>query len=158
MVLFTNHSDLKETYHRTSKAFQKMKRLLLAQGMEYSRSELRQRLISTGNATLLGADSFWTGVDVLEPLCLKSLSHDFLSKIPIIRSTKPVVNISKSQGGRPFSEMVIPDALIKFRQGIGRLIRKQSDSGNLIILDSNSAKTLWVPFYSSTPHQKVYAI
>ena len=132
-----------------------MKRLLLAQGMEYSRSELRQRLISTGNATLLGADSFWTGVDVPGT----ALSQVIITRLPFENPHHPINEARseyiQSQGGRPFSEMVIPEALIKFRQGIGRLIRKQSDSGNLIILDSRIVqKPYGSHFIQALPHQK----
>ena len=67
LVLFTSHTDLKETYHRTRGFFEKMKRPLFAQGIEFSRSQLRQQLVSSGSATLLGADSFWTGVDIPGP-------------------------------------------------------------------------------------------
>ena len=108
LVLFTSHTDLKETYHRTRGFFEKMKRPLFAQGIEFSRSQLRQQLVSSGNATLLGADSFWTGVDIPGP----ALSQVIITRLPFENPNHPINEARseqiQSQGRRPFSEMVIP--------------------------------------------------
>ena len=107
-----------------------------------------------GNATLLGADSFWTGVDIPGP----ALSQVIITRLPFENPNHPINEARseqiQSQGGRPFSEMVIPDALIKFRQGIGRLIRQRNDSGNLVILDSRMLqKHYGSHFIQALPHQ-----
>lgn len=154
LVLFTSHTDLKETYHRTRGFFEKLKRPLFAQGIEFSRSQLRQQLVSSGNATLFGADSFWTGVDIPGP----ALSQVIITRLPFENPNHPINEARseqiQSQGRRPFSEMVIPDALIKFRQGIGRLIRQRNDSGNLVILDSRMLqKHYGSHFIQALPHQ-----
>lgn len=154
LVLFTSHADLKETYQRARGFFHKIKRPLFAQGIDYSRSELRQRLLAAGNATLLGADSFWTGVDIPGP----ALSQVIITRLPFENPNHPINEARsehiKGRGGQPFSEMVIPEALIKFRQGIGRLIRTQSDTGNLVILDSRMLqKHYGSHFIQALPHQ-----
>jgi ATP-dependent DNA helicase DinG len=91
---------------------------------------------AAGNAILFGTDSFWTGVDVPGD----SLSQVVITRLPFDVPTHPVAEARaewiRERGGNPFNELTLPDALVKFRQGIGRLIRTQSDRGLVTILDS----------------------
>jgi ATP-dependent DNA helicase DinG len=106
------------------------------QGMELSRTELANRMRETGNAVLFGTDSFWTGVDVPG----EALAQVIITRLPFDPPTHPITEAKcehiRDQGGNPFNELTLPDALIKFRQGIGRLIRTSTDRGLITLLDS----------------------
>lgn len=136
LVLFTSHFDLRQVRERCEGFFQKIQRPLFTQGHQYARSELTQKFAAAGNGVLFGTDSFWTGVDVPGP----ALSQVIIARLPFENPGHPVSEARsehiRSRGGNPFSEMVIPDALVKFRQGIGRLIRRHEDQGNIVVLDS----------------------
>lgn len=140
LVLFTSHFDLRQVRERSEAFFQKINRPLFSQGHEYARSELTQKFAEAGNGILFGTDSFWTGVDVPGP----ALSQVIIARLPFENPGHPVSEARseyiRSRGGNPFSEMVIPDALVKFRQGIGRLIRRHEDTGNIVILDSRMVR------------------
>jgi ATP-dependent DNA helicase DinG len=127
-------------------------RPFLMQGADLSRTELAHQMRSLGNAVLFGTDSFWTGVDVPG----SALSQVIITRLPFDPPTDPVTEARcehvRDAGGNPFNELTLPDALIKFRQGIGRLIRKKSDRGVVAILDSRVlAKTYGREFLASLP-------
>ena len=122
------------------------------QGLDFSRTELTRRLQEAGNGILFGTDSFWAGVDVPGP----SLSQVILTRLPFDPPTHPVAEAKsewvRDRGGNPFNELTLPDALIKFRQGVGRLIRSGTDRGVITILDSRIlAKTYGRLFLDSLP-------
>jgi ATP-dependent DNA helicase DinG len=111
-------------------------RPLFAQGQGHDRSELTRRFAAAGNGVLFGTDSFWTGVDVPGP----ALSQVILARLPFENPSHPVAEARSERilalGGNPFAELTVPAALVKFRQGLGRLIRTREDRGNLVVLDS----------------------
>jgi len=120
-----------------------------------SRSEMANRFRESGNGVLFGTDSFWTGVDVPG----NSLSQVIITKLPFDVPTHPITEAKseyiKENGGNPFAELTLPDALIKFRQGIGRLIRKKDDKGIISILDSRIlSKSYGRRFLQSLPKGK----
>jgi len=136
LVLFTSHADLRQVRDRTEEDFRRAGRPLFCQGHEHARSELTRRFAEAGNGVLFGTDSFWTGVDVPGP----ALSQVILTRLPFDNPSHPVTEARaehiRSRGGDPFAEMTLPDALVKFRQGVGRLIRRHEDQGAIVILDS----------------------
>ncbi len=136
LVLFTSHFDLRQVRERTETFFQKIKRPLFAQGHGHARSELTQRFAEAGNGILFGTDSFWTGVDVPGP----ALSQVIIARLPFENPGHPVSEARSesisAQGGNPFADLAVPEALVRFRQGIGRLIRRDEDKGNIVVLDS----------------------
>ncbi len=136
LVLFTSHRDLREVAGRLEKPFNQAGRQLFVQGQDGSPSALRQKFTKAGNAILFGTDSFWTGVDVPGP----ALSHVVVTRLPFENPTHPVAQARShwvsAQGGNPFLQITVPEAVTKFRQGIGRLIRTHSDKGTLTLLDS----------------------
>jgi ATP-dependent DNA helicase DinG len=89
-----------------------------------------------GNAVLFGTDSFWTGVDVPGD----ALAQVIITRLPFDPPTHPITEAKcehiRDNGGNPFNDLTLPDALIKFRQGVGRLIRTATDRGLITILDS----------------------
>ena len=136
LALFNSHFDLRQVYQRCEAFFRKINRPLLCQGQDIGRNELVHQFAQSGNAVLLGTDSFWTGIDVPGP----ALSQVIITRLPFENPTHPISEARseyiREQGGNPFVEMTVHEALIKFRQGIGRLIRRYEDSGNIVILDS----------------------
>jgi ATP-dependent DNA helicase DinG len=134
-------------------------RPFLMQGAELSRTELAHQMRQLGNAVLFGTDSFWTGVDVPGT----ALSQVIITRLPFDPPTHPVIEARcdriRDAGGNPFNELTLPDAVIKFRQGVGRLIRSQSDRGVVTILDARVlAKTYGREFLSSLPisdHERI---
>ncbi|TAK38605.1 MAG: ATP-dependent DNA helicase [Betaproteobacteria bacterium] len=107
---------------------------LLVQGTG-SRSELLQRFRRLGNAVLLGAASFWEGVDVRG----EALSVVLIDKLPFAPPDDPVlaarIEALRAQGGNPFIEFQLPQAILALKQGAGRLIRDETDRGVLVLCD-----------------------
>ncbi|RKX32554.1 MAG: ATP-dependent DNA helicase [Verrucomicrobia bacterium] len=136
LVLFTSYADLRRASEALETDYRENERPLFVQGRDLSRTEITRRFQACGNGVLFGTDSFWTGVDVPGP----SLSQVIVTRLPFEVPTHPIAEARgewiRSQGGNPFTEMNLPDALIKFRQGIGRLIRNKTDCGVVTVLDS----------------------
>ena len=107
---------------------------LLVQGTG-SRSELLQRFRSLGNAVLLGSQSFWEGVDVRG----EALSLVVIDKLPFAPPDDPVlaarIDATRADGGNPFNDLQLPQAVLQLKQGAGRLIRDETDRGVLMLCD-----------------------
>jgi len=135
LVLFTSHHDLRKAAEALQPVFERAHRPFYMQGADGSRTELTQRLRAAGNGILFGTDSFWTGVDVPGP----ALSQVIITRLPFEMPTEPVAEARaewiRGNGGNPFNELTLPDALVKFRQGVGRLIRSKTDRGIITVLD-----------------------
>ncbi len=107
---------------------------LLVQGTG-SRSQLLSRFRALGNAVLLGSQSFWEGVDVRG----EALSLVVIDKLPFAPPDDPVLAARiegiRSQGGNPFNDLQVPQAVLQLKQGAGRLIRDETDRGVLMLCD-----------------------
>ncbi len=140
LVLFTSYSLLNRIYDLLKPGFDAERVLLLAQGKGQSRTNLINQFREYNDSVLLGTDSFWEGVDVpgdaLELLIIPKLPFDVPSD-PVVEARMEEI---KKAGGNPFFEYSVPEAIIKFRQGFGRLIRSQSDFGAVIIADNRLSK------------------
>ena len=117
-----------------------------------SRSQLLREFKSDIRSVLFGTDSFWTGVDVPG----ESLSNVIITKLPFSVPSHPLTQARseriKLQGGNAFFDYSLPEAVLKFRQGTGRLIRANSDSGIIVLLDSRVAtKRYGRTFINSLP-------
>ena len=129
-------------------------RTVLAQGEELSRQELVRIFADHGNAVLVGTASFWTGIDVPG----SALSQLIMTRLPFANPKEPIVEARGEwileNGGKPFFEMSVPDAVLQFRQGIGRLIRKRDDRGRVVVLDSRILnKSYGKKFLAALPHK-----
>lgn len=152
LVLFTSYTDMRAVALALEPEWRQAGRPFLLQGAELSRTELARQMRSLGNAVLFGTDSFWTGVDVPGP----ALSQVIITRLPFDPPTHPITEAKcdhiRDGGGNPFNELTLPDALIKFRQGVGRLIRNKTDRGVVTILDSRVlAKAYGREFLASLP-------
>ncbi|MDR2244816.1 MAG: ATP-dependent DNA helicase [Burkholderiales bacterium] len=135
-LLFTTHRALQHAHQRLQTVFAERRWdwPLLAQG-EASRSELLERFRMEKNAVLLGAASFWEGVDVAGD----ALSLVVIDKLPFAPPDDPLLAARlehlKKNGGEPFYDWQLPQAAISLKQGAGRLIRTETDYGVLMITD-----------------------
>lgn len=152
LVLFTSYTDMRAVAATLEPQFRAAGRPFLMQGADLSRTELTRQMRAAGNAVLFGTDSFWTGVDVPGD----ALAQVVITRLPFDPPTHPITearcDFIRDRGGSPFNELTLPDALIKFRQGIGRLIRTADDRGLVTILDSRVlAKSYGRLFLDSLP-------
>jgi ATP-dependent DNA helicase DinG len=140
LVLFTNYSLLNLMYERMKPYFDGERILLLAQGKSGSRTNIINQFRENKDSVLFGTDSFWEGVDVPG----NALELLFIPKLPFDVPTDPLISARmdeiKKQGGNPFFDYSVPEAIIKFRQGFGRLIRSKIDTGVVIVGDNRLSK------------------
>jgi ATP-dependent DNA helicase DinG len=155
LVLFTSYTDMRSVATTLESKFAAAQRPFLMQGADLSRTELTREMRSRGNVVLFGTDSFWTGVDVPGD----ALAQVIITRLPFDPPTHPITEARcdhiRDRGGSPFNELTLPDALVKFRQGVGRLIRTATDRGVVTILDSRLlAKSYGKLFVDSLPQQE----
>ena len=135
-VLFTGYSIMRAMAERLRPICVEQGWPLLVQGDEYDRTQMLRLFRKQKGSVLLGTDSFWTGVDVPGD----ALSHVILTKLPFESPGNPLVEARiddiRSRGGAPFFDYSLPEAILKYRQGVGRLIRSHSDTGIITLLDS----------------------
>ncbi|MCX5633802.1 MAG: DEAD/DEAH box helicase [Phycisphaerae bacterium] len=143
-VLFTSYQMLDEFAGLLSDWFDENNIELLMHGSGTDRAELLRRFKSSvvrpglpqAGSVLFGTDSFWQGVDVPG----EALSNVIIVRLPFAVPTHPLVQgrieYIKSQGHNPFFSYQLPTAVIKFKQGFGRLIRNKTDTGIVVVLDS----------------------
>ena len=109
---------------------------LLQQGVGLDRTSLLRRFKTDGQFVLFGTDSFWQGVDVPG----EALSNVIIVRLPFEVPDQPLLagrlEQIKERGGNPFFDYQLPSAIIRVRQGFGRLIRSKTDTGIVVILDS----------------------
>ncbi len=140
MALFTAYRDLDAAYDQVSDDLFHAQRPFFAQGKGGSRSSILEEFKKAKNAVLLGTSSFWEGVDVQG----ESLSLLILYKIPFQVPSEPLVEayIDKLEREQKdsFMHYMLPNALLRLRQGFGRLIRSKTDRGIVLIMDSRVSR------------------
>ncbi len=135
-VLFTSYKMLGDFAEQLAEWFKENNIELLQQGVGLDRTSLLKRFKMNGRFVLFGTDSFWQGVDVAG----EALSNVIIVRLPFAVPDTPLLagrlDKIKEEGGNPFAEYQLPLAIIKFKQGFGRLIRTKTDTGIVVILDS----------------------
>jgi ATP-dependent DNA helicase DinG len=131
LVLFTSYEQLKRTSTAISPQLAKDNILVYEQGEGASPHSLLENFRSAERAVLLGTRSFWEGVDVPG----EALSILVIVKLPFDVPSDPIVAARSETFEDPFNQYSLPEAILRFRQGFGRLIRTQSDRGVVVILD-----------------------
>ena len=135
LVLFTSYSMLQQVHRAVQPQLAERGIVLLRQG-EDDRGRLLDRFRADASSVLLATDSFWEGVDApgetLELLVLTRLPFRVPSD-PVLQARMEAI---QQRGGNPFYELSLPEAVVRLRQGFGRLMRRQDDQGAVLILDS----------------------
>jgi DNA polymerase-3 subunit epsilon/ATP-dependent DNA helicase DinG len=131
LVLFTSYAALKKTAQAITGPLAREDIYVYEQGDGASPNALLESFKATERAVLLGTKSFWEGVDVPGD----SLSVVVLTKLPFDVPTDPLIAARSEMYEDSFNQYYLPEAILKFRQGFGRLIRTQSDRGVVAILD-----------------------
>ncbi len=134
-VLFTSYRQLKAVHDLVRPALDRANRFVLRHGDGMGRMQMLDLFKRVGNGVLFGTSSFWEGVDVPGD----ALRHVIITKLPFEVPNHPVVEARhheiQKRGGNPFMERTVPEAIIRLKQGFGRLIRTKSDTGTVAILD-----------------------
>lgn len=154
LVLFTSYDSLMYAYNYCSVALSKNKIAVYKQ-LDDDRFRLLKNFKENTSSVLFATDSFWEGVDVPG----ESLSHVIIVKLPFPVPSDPVFqarseHIDKN-GGKSFMELSIPESVIKFKQGFGRLMRSCKDRGCVTVLDNRLVSKFYGSFFvKSVPKSK----
>jgi ATP-dependent DNA helicase DinG len=158
LVLFTSHKQIRYMYGQLSEPLRQIGLELFADGVNGRRHTLLSEMKNNPQAVAFGASTFWEGID-LPGDTLKSL---IIVRLPFVPPTIPLVEARleglEKEGKNAFLNYSLPQAVLRFRQGYGRLIRTIDDSGVVIILDRRLiTKRYGRTFINSLPNQKYYA-
>ncbi len=136
LALFTSYAQLKKTSHAINHALSKNGITIYEQGEGSSPHSLLENFKTSDSAVLLGTRSFWEGVDVPG----EALSALVIVRLPFAVPSDPIVAARAETFEDPFGQFSLPEAILRFRQGFGRLIRTKSDRGIVIVLDQRIIK------------------
>ncbi|MEO8456896.1 MAG: helicase C-terminal domain-containing protein [Chloroflexota bacterium] len=131
LVLFTSHASLRAVNNNIGARLQEEGITVLAQGIHGSPRQLVRMLRSNPESVILGTSSFWEGVDIPGD----TLSLLVIARLPFAVPTDPVYAARSALYDDPFSQYALPQAVIRFKQGFGRLIRTRTDTGVFVVLD-----------------------
>lgn len=157
LVLFTSYAMLNKTYLALKNDTSLKEYTILAHGQDGSRTSILETLQTKEKTVVLGANSFWEGVDIKGA----QLRTVVIAKLPFVPPTMPIESakneLLQTQGKNAFTHHSLPQAILRFRQGCGRLIRSNQDKGAIVILDNRIlTKNYGVTFLNSLPEQPIW--
>jgi predicted DnaQ family exonuclease/DinG family helicase len=141
IVLFTSYSQLRSVYRAISEPLGDEGIAVLGQGIDGSRHNLLSNLKANPETVILGTRSYWEGIDVVG----EALSCLVIARLPFPVPDDPIFAARSETFDDPFNQYAVPQAVLRFRQGFGRLIRSKTDRGVVVILD----KRVLTKFYGS---------
>ncbi|HEX77795.1 MAG TPA: hypothetical protein G4O03_05205 [Dehalococcoidia bacterium] len=152
LALFTSASALRATHAAIQSPLSQAGILVLGQGIDGSAKQLLETLKTNPRTVLLGTSSFWEGVDVMG----SSLSLLVIARLPFAVPTDPVFEARAERYQDSFSQYTLPQAVLRFKQGFGRLIRSHRDRGVVVVVDSRlHSRPYGRAFLDSLPRCKV---
>lgn len=131
MVLFTSHNALQTAYRAVKHDLERDGILVLGQRIDGSPRQLVERLMNTPQTVVFGTNSFWEGVDISG----EALSLLLITRLPFSVPSDPVFAARSELFEQPFIDYAVPQAILRFKQGFGRLIRSADDRGACVVLD-----------------------
>lgn len=151
LVLFTSYDMLRKAHRLLKETLDIDKYVLIAQGISSgSRTRLKKNFQTFNEAILLGTSSFWEGVDIPG----EDLSCLMIVRLPFQPPDHPVYEAKsshmKEQGKNAFFELSLPNAVIRFKQGFGRLIRSTSDRGIVFVCDARLTKARYGKYFTES--------
>ncbi|MBB6444673.1 ATP-dependent DNA helicase DinG [Bacillus benzoevorans] len=156
LILFTSYEMLRKTYELLKESGFLHEYTMLAQGITSgSRTRLTRNFLRFEKAILLGTNSFWEGIDIPG----EDLSCLIMVRLPFSPPDEPHTEAKclevKEKGGNPFYDYSLPEAVIRFKQGFGRLIRTSTDKGLMVVFDRRVISTRYgKAFLDSIPSVK----
>lgn len=131
LALFTSHESLRRVCELARPALEDAGIAVLAQGVDGSPRQLQENLLVSPRSVILGTQSFWEGVDIRGD----ALSMVVIARLPFTPPNDPIHRARSEEYDSPFAQYSLPAAILKFRQGFGRLIRDRTDRGVVAVLD-----------------------
>jgi DNA polymerase-3 subunit epsilon/ATP-dependent DNA helicase DinG len=152
LALFTSHSSLRATHRIVGNLLREEAIQVLGQGIDGSPRQLVRALQSNPNTVLFGTASFWEGVDIVG----EALSLIVMARLPFNVPSDPVFAARAALYDDPFAQYALPQSVLRFKQGFGRLIRSKTDRGVLVVLDRRiTSKKYGAAFLETLPDCRV---
>jgi DNA polymerase-3 subunit epsilon/ATP-dependent DNA helicase DinG len=148
LVLLTSHSAVRTTYYAIGRPLEESGISVLGHGIDGTPRQLVDRFKNAQRAVLIGTASLWEGIDVVG----EALSVLVIGRLPFSVPSDPIFAARSEVFENAFSEYAVPQSVIRFKQGFGRLIRSKTDRGVVVVLDQRiTSKSYGASFLKSLP-------